>query len=61
MANYSIELLIFDGKWWGPSRLLNDSVDGEPKYDLFQSAKALGLTALLILLFFKVIPKEVSV
>jgi len=60
VALYFIILVMYRGKWRDESFVLNKNADGWPKYDFHQSAKALALTAVLILLFFTSIPREVS-
>ncbi|MGO9572671.1 MAG: SLC13 family permease [Desulfomonilaceae bacterium] len=57
---YFIILGMYRGKWRDDSIVLSKTADGWPKYDPRQSAKALILTAVLIVLFFTGIPREVS-
>jgi Na+/H+ antiporter NhaD/arsenite permease-like protein len=60
VALYFIILVMYRGKWRDESFVLSKNADGWPKYDSHQSAKALALTVVLILLFFTSIPREVS-
>ncbi len=60
VALYLVMLGMFRGKWRDDSFVLSKTADGWPKYDSHQSAKALILTAMLIMLFFTSIPREVS-
>jgi Na+/H+ antiporter NhaD/arsenite permease-like protein len=57
---YLIILIMYRGKWRDESIVLSKDADGWPKYDFHQSAKALVLTTVLIVLFFTSIPREVS-
>jgi Na+/H+ antiporter NhaD/arsenite permease-like protein len=59
-ALYFILLVMYRGKWHDGSIILSKNADGWPKYDPQQSAKALILTAALIILFFTSIPREVT-
>jgi Na+/H+ antiporter NhaD/arsenite permease-like protein len=60
VALYSIILVMYRGKWRDETIVLSKDADGWPKYDFHQSAKALVLTTVLIMLFFTGIPREVS-
>ena len=60
VALYFIMLIMYRGKWRDESIVLSKNADGWPKYDFHQSTKALVLAAVLILLFFTSIPREVS-
>ena len=57
---YFIIVVMYRGKWRDGSIVLNENADGWPQYDFHQSAKALALTAVLIVVFFTGIPREVS-
>jgi len=59
-ALYLIILIMYRGKWRDGSIVLSKNAEGWPKYDSHQSAKALVLTTVLIVLFFTGIPREVS-
>jgi Na+/H+ antiporter NhaD/arsenite permease-like protein len=59
-ALYLIMFTMYRGKWRDGSTELSKNADGWPKYDRHQSIKALALTAVLIVLFFTGIPREVS-
>ena len=60
VALYLIVLVMYRGKWRGESVMLSKNAEEWPKYDFRQSAKALVLTTVLIVLFFTSIPREVS-
>ena len=57
---YFIILIMYRGKWRDGSIVLGENAEGWPKYDSHQSAKALVLSTVLIVLFFTGIPREVS-
>lgn len=59
-ALYLIILIMYRGKWRDGSIVSSKNAEGWPKYDSHQSAKALVLTTVLIVLFFTGIPREVS-
>ncbi len=59
-ALYFIMLVMYRGKWRDKSTGLSPEADGWPGYDPHQSGKALLLTAVLIILFFTGIPREIS-
>ena len=60
IALYFIILGMYHGKWRDESYKLSSAAHGWPKYDVYQSAKALILATVLIVLFFTSIPREFS-
>ncbi len=60
IALYFIILGMYRGKWRDESYKLSSEADGWPKFDFYQSAKALILATALIVLFFTSIPREFS-
>ena len=59
-ALYFIMLVMYRGRWRDESTGLSLEADRWPGYDPHQSDKALLLTAVLIILFFTGIPREIS-